>query len=60
MSARRIHEPPPQHVVDALVRAGVSLGTALAMERWKAAEVLDLLQQPRPGLGIPGRHQPAW
>ncbi|MGI0130452.1 MAG: hypothetical protein ACREEC_09945 [Thermoplasmata archaeon] len=43
-----IHRPPPAALVTALVRAGVSFGTAMAMERWKAQEVLDLL-----GGGIP-------
>jgi hypothetical protein len=38
-----IHTPPPAAVVTALVRAGVSFSTAMAMERWKAQEVLDLL-----------------
>jgi len=38
-----IHRPPPAALVTALVRAGVSVGTAMAMERWKAQEVLDLL-----------------
>jgi hypothetical protein len=37
------HRPPPAAIVSALVRAGVSFGTAMAMERWKAQEVLDLL-----------------
>lgn len=38
-----IHVPPPAALVTALVRAGVSFGTAMAMERWKAQEVLELL-----------------
>jgi len=38
-----IHRPPPAALVSALVRAGVSFSTAMAMERWKAQEVLDLL-----------------
>lgn len=42
------HRPPPAAVVTALVRAGVSLSTALAMERWKAQEVLDLLRGTMP------------
>jgi hypothetical protein len=37
------HQPPPAAIVTALVRAGVSFSTAMAMERWKAQEVLDLL-----------------
>jgi hypothetical protein len=43
MDASPVHRPPPAAIVSALVRAGVSLGTAMAMERWKAQEVLDLL-----------------
>lgn len=38
------HQPPPASVVAALMRAGVSWDTAMAMERWKAQEVLELLQ----------------
>ena len=41
---RRLHQPPPDAVVAALVRAGLSLSTALAMEPYKAAEVLELLR----------------
>jgi len=37
------HRPPPAALVTALVRAGVSWSTAMAMERWKAQEVLELL-----------------
>jgi hypothetical protein len=55
-----IHRPPPAALVTALVRAGVSIGTAMAMERWKAQEVLDLLTGTMPasltgdeGLGRP-------
>ncbi|HSP65831.1 MAG TPA: hypothetical protein VLO10_06540 [Candidatus Deferrimicrobium sp.] len=44
MSRPPIHEPPPPPVVAALVRAGLSVGTATAMEPWKASEVLDLLR----------------
>jgi hypothetical protein len=44
MSRLPIHEPPPPPVVAALVRAGLSLGTATAMEPWKASEVLELLR----------------
>lgn len=40
-----VHQPPPAPVVAALMRAGVSWDTAMAMERWKAQEVLELLQQ---------------
>ena len=41
---RSVHQPPPAAVVAALVRAGVSLSTALAMEQYKAAEILELLR----------------
>jgi hypothetical protein len=55
------HRPPPAALVTALVRAGVSFGTAMAMERWKAQEVLDLLGGTMPaGLtGEEGAAQPA-
>ncbi|HEX6491960.1 MAG TPA: hypothetical protein VF112_00530 [Candidatus Dormibacteraeota bacterium] len=42
------HRPPPAAIVTALVRAGVSFSTAMAMERWKAQEVLDLLGGTHP------------
>jgi hypothetical protein len=45
MSKSPSHQPPPPTIVDALVRAGVTPTTALAMERWKAEEVLELLRQ---------------
>jgi len=41
------HQPPTPIVVAELVRAGVSITTALAMERWKAQEVLELLKAER-------------
>jgi hypothetical protein len=44
MTRPPIHEPPPPPVVAALLRAGLSLGTATAMEPWKAIEVLELLR----------------
>jgi hypothetical protein len=44
------HRPPPAAIVSALVRAGVSFGTAMAMERWKAQEVLDLLGGAAPAV----------
>ncbi|GAC1338922.1 MAG: hypothetical protein NVSMB29_05430 [Candidatus Dormibacteria bacterium] len=44
MSKHPVHQPPPPNVVAELIRAGVSMTTALAMERWKAQEVLDLLR----------------
>lgn len=39
-----IHQSPPDAVVAELVRAGISTETAMAMERWKAQEVLELLR----------------
>jgi len=44
MSSHPVHHPPPPNVVAELIRAGVSMTTAMAMERWKAQEVLDLLR----------------
>lgn len=44
MSRSAAHQPPPATIVAALMRAGVSWDTAMAMERWKAQEVLELLQ----------------
>jgi hypothetical protein len=44
MSRLPIHQPPPVPVISELVRAGLSLSTAMAMEPWKAREVLDLLR----------------
>jgi hypothetical protein len=44
MSRPPIHEPPPPLVIAALLRAGLSLSTATAMEPWKAHEVLELLR----------------
>jgi hypothetical protein len=61
MSRFPAHQPPPAAVVAELMRAGVSWGTAMAMERWKAEEVLELLspqvsnQGPVP-LGKVARH----
>ncbi|MDQ2961088.1 MAG: hypothetical protein M3R48_08595 [Candidatus Dormibacteraeota bacterium] len=43
MNSRPVHEPPSMMDVTALVSAGVSWSTAMAMERWKAQEVLELL-----------------
>ncbi|MBV8195112.1 MAG: hypothetical protein JOY80_06240 [Candidatus Dormibacteraeota bacterium] len=43
----RLHQPPPDAVVRALVRAGVSMPTALAMEWYKAVEILELLRNER-------------
>ena len=44
MTRVHIHQPPSAAIVAELVRAGVSLETAMAMERWKAEEVLELLR----------------
>jgi hypothetical protein len=44
MTRANIHRPPSQAIVAELVRAGVSEETAMAMERWKAQEVLELLR----------------
>ena len=43
MSQLHAHRPPPAALVSALVDAGLSLETALAMDAVKAAEVLELL-----------------
>jgi hypothetical protein len=43
MSRPPIHQPPPTLVISELLRAGLSLSTAMAMEPWKAREVLELL-----------------
>jgi hypothetical protein len=47
-------QQPPEAVISALTRAGLSLGTVLSMEAWKAQEVLDLLRSVRVG-EAPGR-----
>jgi hypothetical protein len=52
MSRFPAHQPPPATVVAELMRAGVSWGTAMAMERWKAEEVLELLHA-RPDSDVP-------
>ncbi len=56
MSRPPIHEPPPPPVIAALVRAGLSLSTATAMEPWKASEVLELLRMT---VLIEAQHGPA-
>ncbi len=43
MSRLPVHQPPPAPVVVELLRAGLSRSTVLAMETWKAREVLELL-----------------
>jgi hypothetical protein len=53
MSRPRIHQPPPTPVISELIRAGLSLSTAMAMEPWKAREVLELLHSS--GRGGPQR-----
>jgi len=42
-------QQPPEAVISALTRAGLSLGTVLSMEAWKAQEVLDLLHSVHVG-----------
>jgi hypothetical protein len=37
------HRPPPETIILALTGAGISRATAMAMQHWKAQEVLDLL-----------------
>jgi hypothetical protein len=50
MTPVNIRQPPTAAVVAELIRAGVSPETAMAMERWKADEVLELLRfKPDPG-----------
>ena len=44
-----VHQPPPDRVVEDLMRAGVTRSTAMAMESWKAREVLELLREPGRG-----------
>ncbi|HWF57589.1 MAG TPA: hypothetical protein VG520_04485 [Candidatus Dormibacteraeota bacterium] len=60
MSRPPIHQPPPSPVVSELVRAGLTLSTAMAMEGWKAREVLELLHSsgrggPQREPAMPGR-----
>jgi hypothetical protein len=55
-----VHQPPPPPVVEQLMSAGVSWSTAMAMESWKAREVLDLLRHSagrelRVGPSVPAR-----
>jgi hypothetical protein len=40
-------QPLPEALVSELIAAGISRSTALAMERWKAQEVLELLRFAR-------------
>ena len=44
-------QPVPETLVTALLRAGLSRSTVLAMERWKAQEVFDLLHSAHLGDG---------
>jgi hypothetical protein len=53
MARPPIHQPPPTPVISELMRAGLSLSTAMAMEPWKAREVLELLHSS--GLRDPHR-----
>lgn len=39
-----VHLPPPAPIVEALMHAGLTRSTAMAMESWKAREVLELLR----------------
>ena len=52
MSRSPIHQPPSPLVVDELVRAGLTWSTAMAMESWKAREVLDLLRTAKPAVSF--------
>jgi hypothetical protein len=45
MNRPPVHQPPPAPVVADLIRAGLTRSTALAMESWKAREVLELLRE---------------
>jgi hypothetical protein len=63
MSQLHAHRPPPAALVSALVAAGLSLETALAMDALKAAEVLELLAlaSPRSDAALRrGRLSTAW
>ena len=42
----------PETLVTELIRAGISRSTVLAMERWKAQEVFDLLHSAHLGDGL--------
>ena len=53
---RAVRRPLPDSLVAALLRAGVSLPTALAMERYKAVEILELLP---PDAATPRGQRPA-
>jgi len=44
-------QPVPETVAAELLRAGLSRSTVLAMESWKAQEVLDLLHSAHAGEG---------
>ena len=57
-----LHRSPSPEIVAKLLDAGVSWSTAMAMEGWKAREVLDLLRPEvtnelpkRPGGSGPAR-----
>lgn len=42
-----VHTPPSPPVVAELMQAGLTFATAMAMESWKADEVLELLRHAR-------------
>jgi len=50
MTFHAAHRVPPESVILALTRAGISRATAMQMDPWKAQEVLDLLHE-RAALG---------
>ncbi|MEO8897605.1 MAG: hypothetical protein ABI352_06295 [Candidatus Dormibacter sp.] len=47
MNRHPVHQPPPGPIVEDLIRVGLTRSTALAMESWKAQEVLELLRETR-------------
>jgi hypothetical protein len=49
MNRLPVHQPPPRPIVEELMRAGVTRSTAMAMETWKAREVLELLHEAGQG-----------
>jgi hypothetical protein len=54
-----VHQPPPGPLVDELMRAGLTRSTAMAMEGWKAREVLELLRDSGRGDAGFGALRPA-
>lgn len=49
-----VHTPPSPPVVAELMQAGLTFATAMAMESWKAHEVLELLRHARARDTLPG------